>query len=181
MRMTIYFVTSNKGKFTEAKEIMPNLVQKSIEIEEMQSLDPKEVVERKAREAYKKIKKPLVVEDTALRLEALNGFPGAFIKHLIATAGTEGICKMLHSYRDRNAIAETAIAFHNGRKVEVFTSTTHGSIVRKPRGSRGFGFDFIFMPEGSKWVFAEMTLYEKNHFSARAKSFRKLKAHLSRK
>lgn len=179
--MRIYFATSNIGKFTEAKEILGDMiVQKKIDSDEIQSLDVKQVAMHKASQAYKKLKKPLIVEDTGLHISALNDFPGALIKPMLTKVGLDGICKIVSAYKDRSAYVETAIAFHDGKKIVMFSSIAKGKIVQEPRGRSRFahGFDFIFEPEGSRKVFAEMDVHEKNSFTARAKSVRKFKKYI---
>lgn len=177
--MRIPFVTSNKNKYQEAREIVGRrLVRKELETEEIQSVDVEKVVLHKLNEAHRKLKGPLVVEDTGLHLDALRGFPGALIKHMENSMGVEEIPRLLSYYGNFNAAAETAIGFHDGKKAMLFVSVTRGKIVRKPRGSRGFGFDSIFVPEGSKKTLAQMSVHEKNIFSARGKAFRKLEVYL---
>lgn len=177
--MKIYFVTSNKNKFAEASEIAGGrMVKRAVEIEEIQALDVGTVVAHKLDEAYRMLRRPVVVEDTGLYLEALNGFPGALIKHMEEAIGAEGISRLVEHYRDNNAVAETAVGFKDGRRSSVFVSVTKGKIASRPRGRRGFGFDSVFVPEGSRRTLAEMGVKEKNLFSARGKSFRKLMAYL---
>lgn len=178
--MAIYFVTSNEWKFREASEILEGLVKKRVKINELQSVEVRDVVLAKVNEAYKEIRKPVIVEDTGLYLDALDGFPGALIKLMEDRMGLGGICRLVKRYGNRKATAKTIIAFYDGRKVRLFESSARGTIISRPRGKMGFGFDFIFLPNGSKKVMAEMNIHEKNLFSARGKSFRKLKRYLVR-
>ena len=65
--MEIFYVTSNEGKFLEAKALIPGLKQSSLDLEEIQSLDPLEIAKHKALAAMKKVKsKSLVVDDVSL-------------------------------------------------------------------------------------------------------------------
>lgn len=173
---SVYFATSNRGKFAEALEILGSRIsRKDVEIDEIQDIDVRKVVSAKAREIYKKVRKPVIVEDTGLYINQLNDFPGALIKPLLERLGKEGICRLLDGNNDRRAHIETAIAYTDGKTTRIFNSVTNGIIVSKPRGKNGFGFDFIFQPDGSEKVLAEMDIHEKNSFSARGKSFRKFK------
>ncbi len=179
--MKIYFVTSNNGKFTEAREVVGSqVVKKALAIEEIQSIDVSKVIEHKLDEAYSKLKKPVIVEDTGLYLKALRGFPGALIKHLETSIGVKNIPRLLSFYGSMEAKSETAVGFRDRRTRKVFISTTVGRIADRPRGKNGFGFDPIFVPEGSRKTYAEMGVGEKNRFSARAKSFRKLHSYLKK-
>ena len=76
--MKITFITGNKNKFEEAQKIISDLEQSDIDLTEVQSVDPKEVIEHKLDEAKKFMKGNLVVEDTSLYFEALNGLPRPF-------------------------------------------------------------------------------------------------------
>jgi XTP/dITP diphosphohydrolase len=177
--MKIYFVTSNDGKFREASEIVgKRIVKRPLDIEEIQSVEVGKVVLHKLDEAYRKVGKPVIVEDTGLYLEALKGFPGALIKHMEDSMGIKGILKLLSYYKNDDAVAETAIGFNDGKNSLLFVSVTKGKITKKERGKNGFGFDQIFVPEGSRKTLAEMDVHEKNLFSARGKSFRKLEVYL---
>ena len=180
--MRIYFATSNVGKFAEAKAIIgKSLVQKAIDLDEIQDMDVNKVIIHKIRQARESFDGPLVVDDTGLYIEALNGFPGALVKPMLLTVGKEGICRLLDRYGSRRAQARTAVAYLEGKHLKVFSSSVNGTIVDRPRGKhrrKGFGFEFIFMPDGSRKVFAEMNIEEKGRFAARAKSFMKLRDYL---
>lgn len=178
---TIHFVTSNKGKFHEASRILGARIEKMpLGIDEIQEVNVRKVAERKLDDAYGIARKPVVVEDTGLYIRELNGFPGALVKHLEERIGVEGMIRMLAGYRDRQATAETVVGFRDSKGRKVFVSVMNGRIARKARGRNGFGFDSIFIPEGSDKTLAEMDVDEKNGFTARGKSFRKLGAWLDR-
>lgn len=83
--MNLTFVSGNIHKINEWKRLLPeeySLESAEIELDEIQSLDPVEVVTDKARRAYKILNRPVVVEDIAAGLESLGGLPGTFIKFL---------------------------------------------------------------------------------------------------
>lgn len=179
--MKIYFVTSNNNKFAEAHRIVDCLVKKPIEIEEIQSMDVEKVTLQKLKEAYARLRKPVVVEDTGLHLRAMNGFPGALIKHMEQSIGVEAIPRLLSLYGNMEAEAETAVGLNDGKRIMMFVSVTRGWIARRPRGRNGFGFDSVFVPVGSRKTLGQMSIDEKNLFSARGKSFRKLKTYLMKR
>lgn len=173
--MRIYFATSNQNKFAEAREILGSMVIKApMAIDEIQSVEVGKVALHKLAIAYGRLGKPTLVEDTGLYLRALGGFPGALVKHMEARIGAQGLARLVFKYADASAVAETVVGFRDGKTTKVITSRTKGSIVRKPRGTNGFGFDSIFVPEGAKKTFAQMSIIEKNGFSARGKSLKKL-------
>ncbi len=173
--MKIVFVTGNKGKLEEAKQIIPDLEQQDIDLVEVQGIDPKPIIAHKLEEAKKLLQGNLVVEDTSLYLDALGGLPGPLIKWFMKTLGNDGLAKMAESFGNSKATAKVVIGFSKeDGSVEFFEGAIEGDIV-KPRGENGFGWDAIFQPTGWTKTFAEMTLEEKNEISMRKIAFQKLK------
>lgn len=172
----IIFITGNEHKLREAKQILGiDIVSKNIDLREVQDVDLEKVVEDKLKHGYEVLRQPVMVEDTGLFFNALNGFPGALIKFLIQRAGREGIIKVLEGFDDKTATAKCAIGFtENGRDLKVFIGEVKGKIV-SPRGESGFGWDPIFQPEGYSKTFAEMSADEKNAISHRFKALEKFK------
>ncbi len=178
--MDLYFVTSSRNKFREAKEILDlDIKQVNFEIREIQSMNVKGIVEDKARKAYEKLRKPVIVEDTALYIRSWKNFPGPFIAWVIKTMGINGICKF--AGKDRSAKAEACVAYYDGKRMKIFSGVIKGKISKRPRGRKRFDWDRIFIPEFSKKTFAEMEIAEKNRISHRMKAFKKLKRFLNSK
>jgi inosine triphosphate pyrophosphatase len=175
----IYFVTGNAGKFREVKLILPDIEQLGLDLEEIQSLDPRAVIEHKLSQVAASKKGQFVVEDTSLSLTCLGGLPGTLIKWFEKSIGVEGIAEVALKYEDHSAIARTTIGYLNAHgQVHYFTGEQHGQIVA-PRGTQNiFGWNTIFVPAGFDVTFAEMSLAEKNKTSFRAIAARKLKTHL---
>src|SRR3989338_3993072 len=95
------FVTSNKDKVDEAREILGIPIEiVDIDIDEIQSMDLKKIVKHKALEAYRRVKKHLFVDDVSFEVKAWNGFPGPFIKFL-RLAGSELLLRMLSGEKDK--------------------------------------------------------------------------------
>lgn len=95
--MVLYFVTGNAKKFAEAKMVLPDLEQLAIDLPEIQSLDPQEILRYKlhvAREQFPD--REIIVEDTSLVFDAWNGLPGPLIKWYLESVGDTGIWKMIH-------------------------------------------------------------------------------------
>ncbi|MEE9323823.1 MAG: RdgB/HAM1 family non-canonical purine NTP pyrophosphatase [Candidatus Aenigmarchaeota archaeon] len=178
--MAVYFVTSNRNKFIEAGKILGfDIKQAKLEIPEIQSLNIKEITEDKARKAYAKLKKPLIVEDTALYIKSWKNFPGPLISWVIKTMGINGICKF--TGKDRSAKAEACVAYYDGKRMKTFSGIIKGEISKRPRGRKRFDWDRIFIPHGFNKTFSEMELSEKNKISHRMKAFKKLKGFLGSK
>lgn len=173
--MKITFLTGNKDKFKEAKEIIPYLEQSDIDLIEIQSIDSKEVILHKLDEAKKHIKGNLIVEDTSLSLEGMNGLPGTLIKLFLKTIKNEGLVKITESFGNDKATAKVVIGYADEKgECKFFEGLIEGKVVR-PRGNNGFGWDEIFEPKGWRKTFAEMTTEEKNKISMRKLAFQKLK------
>jgi len=181
-RMKIHFVTTNKNKFREAKEILAPLEdtqikQAKVKILEIQSMDAKKIVEDKAKKAYEKLKKPVIVEDTSLHIRSWKNFPGPFIAWVVKTIGIDGVCRMVGL--DKKARAEAYVAYYDGKKMRIFSGSIDGRIARKPKGKRRFDWDRIFIPAGHSKTFAEMKIEDKNRISHRMKAFVKLRNYLA--
>lgn len=175
----VYFATTNKGKLKEAKAILGiDVLGTPLDIDEIQSLDPVEVATKKAKDYFKIIKKPLFVEDVSLSVKALNGLPGTFINYFLKTLDNQGIVNLLKNKKDRSSSAQTTVVFISKKESKVFIGRVSGEISKKPKGT-GFGWDPIFIPNGSRKTFGEMQLKEKNKYSMRAKALNKFKTWLS--
>jgi XTP/dITP diphosphohydrolase len=175
--MAIYFITSNKHKLAEFKEILApqtKIEQKDIELDEIQSLNPQEVIKHKLNEATKKFAGEFLVEDTSFYLDALNGLPGPLTKWFVNTLGREKIYQIVKNLGDFGAEARTVIGYTDGKKVHYFEGIVKGNLC-EPEFESAFGFDPIFVPEGQSKSYAEMGKEEKNKISQRKKALEKFK------
>lgn len=171
-------VTTNKNKLAEINTILGTNHQISkIDIPEIQSLDLDEVITQKAKDAYAKIKKPVMVEDISFEIKALNGLPGTFIKFFLKTLGTEGTVKLVSGLPTDTKVT-AAVAIFDGKTFKIFKGIVYGTLSQKDRGSNGFGFDKVFIPKGYRQTYAEMPQELKNQISHRAKALRKVKEFL---
>lgn len=146
--MEILFITGNPGKFSEAKKILKhfgvNIVQSDSAVEEIRSDSIEEIASASARAAYAEIGKPLFVEDSGLFIRCLNGFPGAYSAWVFRKVGNEGILALA---KGMDAEFRSCIAYADGKEIKLFTGSVKGRIAGEIRGSGGFGYDPIFMPE----------------------------------
>jgi XTP/dITP diphosphohydrolase len=177
--LEIVMATANRHKLEEAnyalREFGVTLVGQDIKGTEIQSMDPIQVARSCLLELLPSFGRPLIVEDTALSVKALNGFPGALASDVFKTIGNRGILKLLEGEEDRSACFEAAVAYGlPPDRIWVFTGRAHGTISLEPKGDKGFGFDPIFIPNGHSRTFGEMTLEEKGRVSHRALAFRRL-------
>ena len=167
------FITSNEGKFVEAKKIAEKYGVK-IEWKKMEYLEPQgsdliEIAKKSAELLSEKIKKPFFIEDSGLFINALNGFPGPYSSFVFKTIGNEGILKLMENETNREAYFLAVIAYFD-KEVHTFVGKVDGEISREIRGNKGFGYDPIFL-YGDR-TFAEMG-EEKNEVSHRRKALEK--------
>ncbi len=181
----IAFVTSNEGKAREAAYFLGRPVSAApVDIPEIQSVDFAEVARVKALAAAAALGCAVLVEDSGLEIRAWGGFPGPMTKWITAgPPGPAGLAKMLDPFPDRQAAAVSALAFarpgDRPEEVVVAVGRCKGSLAPVPRGSNGFGWDVVFIPEGDTRTWAEMSEAEKNRDSHRARAFAALRAALN--
>ncbi len=162
----LYFASSNKNKFSEAKEILSkfNLNVGFFEFApvEIQSNSILEIAAKKSLDAYLSCKKPVIVEDDGLFIPALGGFPGPYSSYVFKTIGNAGILNLVKS--KRNAEFHSVIAYCDGKKPVLFRGVIRGVISKRQRGN-GWGYDPIFIPKGRTKTYAELD--DKNTLSHR--------------
>lgn len=175
----IVVVTTNPGKIAEINQILgTNHKASNSDVPEIQSLNLDEVVKAKAKAAYKVIKKPVLVTDVSLEIEALDDLPGPFVKFFVNTLGPEKTVRLIKT-KNKKVKATDAVCIYDGKHLLIFKGTAYGTLVDKARGKNGFGFDFVFVPNGYKKTYAEMPPELKNKISHRAKALKKLKKYLN--
>ena len=156
----IYFVSSNKFKVQEATEILKvsdvTVVPIALKLEELQTIDSKQLVEDKALKAFREIGRPLFVEHTGLHLAHLNGMPGGLTQIFWDSLEADRFCELFGSTSDTAATAETIIGYVDGRKIRFFYGKVEGSISARPSGDRAFQWDCVFVPKPYTSTFAEL-------------------------
>jgi len=184
---TIYFVTSNKGKFSEIKEKLTpfniNVIQKNIGYPEIQSETLEDVVRFGIKHIQKQVNHAFIIEDAGLFVDILDGFPGVYSKYVYYTIGCEGVLKLLKNVESdkRTALFRSVYGLSEPNKNPLFfTGECHGKISMVEKGKGGFGYDPIFIPNGEKKTFAEMSIQEKNSLSHRGNAIEKLIDYLNK-
>jgi XTP/dITP diphosphohydrolase len=188
---TLYFITGNNYKFNEiermfqTQEISYKLKQKTIGTTEIQAISIKEVALFKLNSVKGKLNNSYFIEDAGFFIDIpLNGFPGVYSKFVLNTIGNKGILKLIDNFEYTKAHFETVIAlyFHPLNKTLLFEGTVEGKVSEAIRGTNGFGFDPIFIPdEIPTKTFAELTTAQKNSISHRGKAWMKLIDFLKKK
>jgi XTP/dITP diphosphohydrolase len=170
--------TSSEDKYNEAREILAEfgveLGRIDAEKIEIQADDPVEIVEFSLRRMEDN-GSVVVMEDAGIFIEHLGGFPGPYSSYVLERLDNSGILKLMEGVKDRRAHYQSAVAIRIGKKIKSFRGYVRGSITEIERGTGGFGYDPIFIPdEGDGRTFGEMTEEEKNAISHRARAFRVL-------
>jgi len=141
---------------------------------EIQADSLERIAEHAAASAAAKLGCPVVAEDSGLFIKSLGGFPGPYSSYAFKTIGCSGILKLMGGVSDRRAAFRCSIAYAvPGNPTLLFAGEALGFISDSAKGTRGFGFDPIFISnEGRGLTFAEMDAEAKGRISHRGKAFR---------
>ena len=163
-------VTSNEGKYKEYKDKLRKYYEiemLNIDYPEIQADELEDVVEYAIDDL--KEHAPLIIDDSGLFIEKLKGFPGVYSSYVMRTLGCDGILRLLENIDLRKARFECVIGFI-GEEMKLFKGESFGYITKKKLGTKGFGYDPIFRPEGREQTYAEMWTKEKNKISHRGRA-----------
>ena len=168
----LYFVSSNNHKYQEAKIILDSFGIKlgfiKSTLEEIQSNSLKDIALYKAKDAFSKCKKPLIIEDDGIFIDSLNDFPGPYSSYVFKTIGNKGILNLLK--QNRKAKFVSIIIYCDKHILQSFDAKIDGSISKSVKG-KGWGYDPIFIPNNSQKTFAQLN--NKNELSHRYKALKK--------
>lgn len=179
--MEITFITGNQKKADYlAKYLGYPVDHVKLDLDEIQSLNLNEIVEHKVRQAYEKIKKPVIVEDVSLEFEALNGLPGPFIRFFVDNVPFETICSMING-QSRPATAKCVFGYYDGEEVKLFEGGLGGNIAEAPAGENGYGWDKLFIPDGYSVTRAQLSEEDDQKTYLQIKPFAALKTFLESK
>jgi len=185
--MTLVFASNNEHKIKEISSLLgDSFMLLSLHdiniIEDIPEEEPQ--IEgnalAKARFVHNTSGMDVFADDTGLEIAALNDLPGVHSARFAgenkdSSANIEKVLSMLGNSENRQARFRTIIALILDKKEFLFEGVINGTIIREKKGTGGFGYDPIFIPEGRIQTFAEMGLEEKNTISHRARAFEKLK------
>lgn len=184
--MKLVFASNNQNKIAEIKQMLP----KSIELLSLEDIgctedipETAETIEGnailKANYVTEKFGYSCFADDTGLEVEVLNGEPGVYSARYAGEQknANDNMDKLLHNLKDksnRKAQFKTIIALNINNEQHLFEGIIKGQIISEKRGTKGFGYDPIFIPEGFTNTFAEMEMHEKAKLSHRGIATRKL-------
>lgn len=139
---------------------------------------------QKAEYVFSHFSIPCFADDTGLEVEALQNAPGVYSARYAGSQrnsndNMELLLQNLRGISNRKAQFRTIITLIGLDKIYAFEGVVKGTISTERKGSGGFGYDPVFIPEGHNRSFGEMSLEEKNHLSHRAIAVQKLVSFLS--
>ncbi|MCD5425331.1 MAG: XTP/dITP diphosphatase [Methanosarcinaceae archaeon] len=166
----IVFVTGNYNKFIEVRDIFAkkgiSVIQKKEDYPEIQSNSLEEIAEYGVQYLVKKLNKAVMMDDTGLFIEVLNGFPGPYSAFVDKCIGNKKILKLMEGELNRNALFKTVVGYCEPNNEPILSvGIVKGKIADKERGLHGFGYDPIFEYDGK--TFGEMAEEDKNEISHR--------------
>ena len=157
--MEILFATSNQNKVREAAKIGAeygvSFKQISLLYPEVRAESVAEVALEGARYVHNQINHPVLVEDSGLFIDELNGFPGPYSAYVFHKIGCQGILDLLKDCKHRKARFISAVGYASGDELKVFEGVCEGEIAFGVFGEKGFGYDPIFIPDGFEKTFAQ--------------------------
>lgn len=180
-KKVIIFATGNYGKLNEVKTMLNS---EDIEVKCLKDfppiIEPEEIGKTffenasiKAKYYYDYLKCPVLCDDSGLVVDALNGEPGVYSARYAGideNRDFENIKKLLSNLKgvnNRNAHFNCTMVYYNGSEYFATEGILEGRIIDTPKGNNGFGYDPIFVPNGSIQTLAELNQNQKNEISHR--------------
>ena len=187
--MKLVFATGNKGKLSEVRKIFENTSYEILSKENFDSfpdvIEDRETFEenaiKKAKEIFEFSGIPAIADDSGLIVEQLNGAPGVYSASYAGENCTyddnnNKLLKELSAFPEpHNAAFVCYAAYYDGDLILVVRGELKGMIISEKTGDQGFGYDPVFISDGSKNTLAQYSSEEKNKISHRGKAFESLK------
>jgi XTP/dITP diphosphohydrolase len=165
------FISSSPAKIAEVSEILAPfgvaISPVDFLIEEIQTEDLQALVRRKALKAFDEVRRPLLVEHTAIYLNYLNDLPGGLAAVFWKRLQAERFCELFGNTADPGMAVKTMFGYVDGRKISYHEGKVVGRVAPSPAGDRGFGWDCVFIPDGRDVTYAQLPSEEKNRISMR--------------
>ncbi len=181
---SIVLITGNPGKAEEFRALIDidelTFFHQSLDIPEIQSMELEEIGYKKTQSAMKYQEKiapydAVLTDDTGIFCQGLNGLPGPFIKWFLDCLGASGFQDLLRDKQtETKAVCLLSLGLTASNRIIQFKGEVDGKLVPE-RGSFGFGWDGVFLPDGKEKTYGEMPLIEKNIISHRTLAVQKLR------
>ena len=188
--MKFVFASKNRGKLKEFKEKLREFGIEVVPIDEVLKVEPPEETGntfcenayQKAKHYSERVQMPVIAEDSGLEVEVLGGKPGVLSSRFAGEEATdeENNRKLISELKKRGVESSSAryvsfifVSFPEGMGLWS-SGEIKGRVITQPRGSGGFGYDPLFIPQGYEKTMAELSLTEKNRISHRGRAIEKL-------
>lgn len=159
MKQCVTFITGNPRKAEEAMAVLATyditVEVMALDIDEIQHHDPLEITKAKARAAYQKAERPIVVNDVSWGIPALNGFPGGYMKDVAQWLTAEDFLRLMDGRHDRRIILHDVVMYYDGKDLESFVYNQPGVIIKSPRGDGLSMNRIVVMDNGNDLTIAE--------------------------
>jgi len=154
----IFYITGNKYKLENAKrytkKLGVELIQKKLDIEEIQSDSIVEIAKGKAKQAFEIFKKPLIVSDSGWKIPALKGFPGPYMHYINNWFSPEDFLALMKNKKNKSVILEHVICGISSKGIKIFKKEFIGKFVESPKGN-GLSSDRVISFRDDKYTIAE--------------------------
>lgn len=182
----LVFASNNKNKIKEIQQLVPKEIQ-IISLEDIGChVDIPETAETiegnailKANYITQHYGYPCFADDSGLEVDVLHGAPGVYSARYAGepkddNKNIEKLLLTLKNETNRKANFKTVICLNLNNEQHLFTGIINGLITTEKKGTNGFGYDPIFIPEGYQKTFAELEIEEKSYISHRGKAVKEL-------
>lgn len=165
----IVFVTHNPGKIEFAKKEFSEINWKlyEYELDEPRSEDIKYISKYKVEEAYQLVQKPCISLDCGFWIDALDGFPKAFVNFALDTIGIEGILKLMEGKENRKCKFTECLSYYDGKELHQFMGEHEGKlstqILGQDTNQKWSDLWYIYQPYGYEKTLAQMTEEEREN------------------
>jgi XTP/dITP diphosphohydrolase len=182
-KTSLVYVTGNKVKFQVASQVMRevgiDLIQVDLQVPEIQSPQVEVVVKHSAIWASQHLDQPFVVTDAGFYIEALNGFPGPFVRYVNEWLSVQDYLQLMAGKEDRRVIVRECLAYCVPTQQPVIYSQVHqGQLAIKPGRRKGTSMDQIFIPAAGTIPVSEMSAEQMTAHWSKISIWHKLKEHL---
>ena len=168
----IVFVTHSQGKIATAQRLLKNCNIRifDYELDEPRSDDIDFISRRKVEQAYELVKTPCISLDAGFFIDALNGFPRAFVNYTLDTIGIRGILKLMEGEANRACRFRECLSYHDGERIHQFHGSHEGTLALQIAGTdspvKWSDLWYIFCPGEHTRTLAQLTDAEREHYNA---------------
>lgn len=180
----LVYVTGNKIKFQVASQVMKeagiDLIQVDLQVPEIQSPQVETVVRSSAIWVSQRLDQPFVVTDAGFYIEALNGFPGPFVRYVNEWLSAQDYIHLMDGKEDRRIIVRDCLAYCVPAKEPViYHQIYQGQLAVKAGRKNGTSMEQIFIPVDCMAPISEMSAEQMTAYWTKISVWHKLKEHLA--